>query len=1416
MQSRFPPYLVALAQVLAIVLALHVARADDGSAVVRGPFPGPLDPRAVPDALKPWTAWVLDGKDERLCPTFHAHADVARCAWPSRIELALGEHDGRFTQRWHLDAKLWVPLPGSEKRWPEQAAVDGKPALVIVHDAVPSVELDRGDHTVTGSFVWDSLPESLAVPPETGLLALSVRGKAVASPVRDATGTVWLQKAAEHEEGDALELVVHRKVVDDIPLVLVTRIELHVSGKNREEVLGRALPRGFVPEALDSPLPARLEPDGRLRVQLRPGIHTMELTARSTEPIASLARPEPDGPWRDGDEVWTFEAKNDYRVVTVDGVPAIDPQQTTLPDAWKKLPAYPMRPGATLHLNETRRGDQDPPPDQLTLSRVLWLDFDGRGYSASDTIRGTVSRDGRLAMASPTVLGRVSMNGTDQFITRMSPAPEAGVEVRKGALVMSADSRIPVDAVDVPAVSWAHDFHQVSGTLHLPPGWRLLHASGVDDVPGTWLHEWSLLEIFLALLVAIAVGRLHGARWGAVALLLLVLTLPESDAPRWSWLVVLAIEALLRVLPAGKVQQLFAGARLAALLVVALIAVPFAVQHVREGLYPALASVESGAEYADSDAKEGGTGTRAQTDNGAVAAAPAPAAIAKPKAEPAQKDEEPPASPPPTPGRILAGGVLGAAGPRSSAAPPPPSVVQRQSNAELYDPNAMVQTGAGVPHWRWTSHDLRWSGPVAATQRLRLYLLSPEVNRTLAFVRAALLMVVFLRLLPWTRRVFPGGWAAAAAGALVLAVPSPARADLPGKELLQDLRERLTRAPSCLPTCASSSRMSIDVRGGVLRARMDIDASAPTAVPLPGSRDQWSPTQVLLDGKPAPSLVRLADGVLWMEVLPGAHQVLLEGAMPDRESVQLPLPLKPHRVTVASEGWTVAGVHEDGLADDDLQLTRERTGDAGAGASLQPGTLPPFVRVERTLQVRLNWQVDTRVLRVTPPGAAVVLEVPLLAGESVTTADVRVVGGKALVNMGPQATSVTWHSVLDQKSPVTLAAPRSSDWVEVWRVDVGPIWHASFSGIPSVHTQSEGGPSVPEWHPWPGELVDVDLRRPEGVHGQTLTIDASEQRITPGLRATDVTLTLSIRSSRGAAHTVTLPPDAQLESLTINGASQPIRPEGRRVTVPLVPGAQSVALAWRQTPGVSSLFATPAVDLGAPSVNASTVLVVPGGRWLLLAGGPRVGPAVLFWSQILVLLAVSLLLGRNRWTPLRWWHWLLLAVGLSQVSVVSGAVFVGWLLALGWRARHGWDDKGALAFNARQLAFVAWTLTALGILGVSLYQGLLGSPEMQVQGNGSDASTLRWFVDRADARLPGAWMVSVPLLAYRGAMLGWALWSALALLGWLRWAWGAFTTGGGWKKRVRPSPPAPPPPAMPPPMPPPMPPAAPYGQAPYG
>jgi len=1345
-----------------------------------------LDPKQAPDVLRPWTAWVLADKADALCPTKQGSDDAAQCAWPTTLSLSLGEKGGHFEQRWHLDAPAWVPLPGDLVRWPLDVTEGGKKLVVVEHANVPSVELAPGDHTLVGVFAWDSSPDSLQVPPQTGIISLSLEGTRVAEPRRDDAGRVFLQKASAESEGERLEIVVHRKVTDDVPLLLTTRVVLNVAGKSRELVLGKALPAGFTPMSISSGLPARIEPDTRLRVQADAGTYTIEITARSEAPVSELTRPAPDGPWREGEEVWVFEAKSALRLASVEGVRAIDPQQTSLPNEWKALPSYAMAVGDKMRLVEKRRGDVDPEPDRLTLSRTLWLDFDGGGYTANDTITGTAHRATRLGMLPPTVLGRVAIDGKDQFITYLDKQPnEAGVEVRQGTLTVSADSRINAGAADIPAVGWDHDFHEVSATLHIPPGFRLVHASGADEVPGTWIRHWSLLELFLVLVLSLSFAKLFGRGWGALACLTFTLVFPETDAARWLWAAALVTEALARVIPAGKARVACGVLRLGTLLILLFNTLPFVVQHVREGIYPALAEGEGRYPVAAS----AGFLERKMDESAAVAPAapmPAPDALGALAVEPtkdapgtdlALKEGGAGAHRPPAQGGALGG--LGSGGRRDGSR----AADNAQFN-EAYDPNAVVQTGPGLPTWRWSTTSVTFSGPVERSQRLHFYFLSPPINLLLSLLRAVLLILLFARLLPFGTARLPGFGRPAAALAstlLVLLLSPAARAEIPTDTLLEQYEARLLEKPACSPTCASSSRMSLDVHNDVLRARLAIEVSATTAVPLPGGAAQWLPERVLVDGAPAQGMLRSEDGALWLRLSPGAHDVVVEGALPGRDSLQVALPLKPHHVEVDVQGWSLEGVHEDGLADEHLQLTRLAREGGGKGAALAAGTLPPFVRVERTLMIGLNWQVMTSIERVTPTGSAIVLEVPLLPGESVTTADVRVVQGKVLVNMAPEANEVSFRSVLEERSPLTLVAPKMSGWTEVWRLDLSPIWHATLEGIPVVH--GEATARFPEWHPWPNETVTIQLLRPAGIAGQTLTIDDSRYEVRPGLRATDATVSFSLRSSRGGEHVMHLPEGAQLESVEFNGAPQPLRQQGRNITLSIVPGQQNVVLAFRLPRGISTWFKAPPFDFGTKTVNASTSIRTSDARWVLFAHGPRLGPAVLFWSLLLVLVVVALALGRITWVPLKRYEWMLLAIGLSQIPLPAAALVVGWLVALGFRRAR--PAQRAMLFDLGQLVLVGWTLSALVILIYAVQQGLMGTPDMQIQGNGSSSELLQWFDDRTGPIPEQPYVLSVPMLAYRGVMLAWALWLALSLLRWLRWGWLSFSDGGFWKRSPR-------------------------------
>jgi hypothetical protein len=548
-------------------------------------------------------------------------------------------------------------------------------------------------------------------------------------------------------------------------------------------------------------------------------------------------------------------------------------------------------------------------------------------------------------------------------------------------------------------------------------------------------------------------------------------------------------------------------------------------------------------------------------------------------------------------------------------------------------------------------------------------------------------------------------------------------------------------------------------------------------VPLPGGGKLWFPARVLLGGSPSAAR-RGSEGNLWISLPAGAHEIILEGPLPEADSIPIPLPLQPRRVEASVTGWTLHGLRQDGLADESLQLVRLRSSSSEGKARLQPGELPPFLSVERTLHLGLTWQVHTRVSRLTPPGAAINLEIPLLEGESVTTPDLSVSKGKLRLALGPQAMEAAWSSVFMERDSINLEA-FPGPWTETWRLDSWPVWHVEAGGIPSVLREPVEGTRMREWRPWPGERVGLAITRPEGVPGQTLTIDQADLSLNPGLRASDASLSMSLRSSRGAQLPLVLPEGAQLQSVLVDGQVQGVRQEGRRVILEVSPGRRSAQIAWRESRGIRAWMATPVAGLGAPAVNASLAVSMPADRWILWTQGPRLGPAVLFWAVLAVFLMLSFGLGRLVSAPLAWKQWFLLSLGLTQIPVWSAVIVVLWFAALARRKARPQERVGA--FNAVQMTLVVLTAVVFAVLFRAITRGLLGLPDMQISGNGSTAQMLRWYQDRSGENLPQAWVLSVPLFVYRMFMLVWALWLANAMPGWLKWAWTCFSERGFWK-----------------------------------
>lgn len=1324
----------------------------------------------VPAPLAGWQEWVLEGHPMHRCPWLAPGRPVDEgrvCAWPGVLELSVDEHGARFSERWQVESESWLPLPGSAEDWPQDVLVDGKSGPLVARSARPWVRVGAGAHTLSGTFSWSRRPEVLALPEEVALVSLSVSGTHLAPQRNDAGVLLGAQRAAR--EDNSLSVRVFRLLADGAPPLLTTRVRLAAGGEAREVRLPQALPAGFIPVGVDGGLPARLDPDGTLRVQVRPGDFELTLTARGPYPLTSATLGTRPDPWPKS-EVWSFRADDALRVVGIEGAPATDPAQADVPDAWRSFPAYRMEAGAVLRVSERSRGLAAGNANELHLTRSAWLDFDGRGYTFVDGIEGTMRRGWRLEMPAPYALASVRSAAGDWLLVTEDPARAArAVEVRDQDLNLTALSRAPRRG-SLAATGWAERFTQVSGQLMVAPGYRLVAALGPDAAPQAWLERWQLLDVFAVLLIATVALRVLGIGVAALAVAAIALLHQEAGSPTWLWLNVLVALALVRAAPAGRLRSWADRYRLLALALLVLALVPFAITQVRLAFYPQLETPAAGFGRAIMAKLETNTVPLQRT-----AGAPPPPPLVAPAAS------------------MAAGSATRAASAVSGASAPLEEMVvvtaARRDSMAGYEPGVQVQAGPGVPSWAYRVYEYSWSGPVEAQARVHFLISPPWLTglwRLLGVVLSVALLYVIARgdlaALPlWLRRQsLPPGAAAAALLALLAAAAPPVRAgDLPDGELLTELQRRLLEPPHCTPDCAAINAAHVSISEERLSVTLEVSALDALGVALPAGGTGWTPAAVFLDGGSGAWVHRDARGTRYVWVSPGRHTVRMEGPLQGTVSVSLGFPLAPQRIEVSAPGWDVAGVNGQRLLSGALELVRRQAAHAEAGAVERQGEFPVFVTINRTFRLGHEWTLETQIERLAPAQGAFTVTVPLLPKEAVTTPGLQSGPEGVVVGVAAGESRTAFSSLIPVSETLALTARAAPNFTERWTFLVAPQWHVDFAGVPASAPGEDSGPWVFEYYPRPAETLTLQVSRPAAAPGGTLAFDRATLSAAIGKRSATNSLELSYRSTQGGRQVLHLPADAEVTVLRSDDQVLALRPENGELSLAALPGEHTWSVQWQSPRGVAALARTPAVNLGAPVSNIELALHLPQDRWVLMAFGRGVGPAILYWGELVVFLALAGALGRSRLTPLPTRDWLLLGLGLSTFSWSVFVLFAAFVAVFAWRARQAAPPE-RLRFNLLQLALALLALVALLAVVAAVPQGLLSHPDMRVAGAGG-ADGFSWFVDQSPGPLPVSGVVSVSLWWYKLAMLAWALWLSFALTRWVRWAWQVYGREGLWR-----------------------------------
>ena len=226
---------------------------------------------------------------------------------------------------------------------------------------------------------------------------------------------------------------------------------------------------------------------------------------------------------------------------------------------------------------------------------------------------------------------------------------------------------------------------------------------------------------------------------------------------------------------------------------------------------------------------------------------------------------------------------------------------------------------------------------------------------------------------------------------------------------------------------------------------------------------------------------------------------------------------------------------------------------------------------------------------------------------------------------------------------------------------------------------------------------------------------------------------------------------------------------------------------FQQAQELGFATSTPKIGLPEGATNISISYQLADDRWPLYVDGPAIGPAMLYWGVLCVILIAAIVLNILNTKlaleiPVSLLGWLLLGIGLSTVNsygVVIAAVFFFLVAA---RKKHLHQPRFTdLQFNSVQVVIILWTVLTTTTILSAIPMGLLSDPDMKVVGNGSYSHFYNFYQDRVGAdAFPVAKVFSVSIQSYRIVMLFWSLWLATRIMLWAKWWWQAYSRNGVW------------------------------------
>lgn len=1375
----------------------------------------------IPEGLSPWVIWVKENNPDWNCAR---NNNSYECTWPGTLTYILRQSGADFTLSVEMLKKGLIPLPSSAALYPREVTVLNQKGEVLtaalsLNAGLLWVKLPVGQFQIKGSFVWNSLPLELPIPNSYGLADITLPQELNDLKARRGSQSLRLEKREESRDTESLTLTVMRKIVDGSPLTIDTLLRIKVSGRSRSLQIPALLPAGAQAVTLQSPLPAQLTAEGTLALQLLPGEYDIHILALMQQPVTSISAPEVSLEAWPKEEVWSWQSDMNLRSVELAGGQPLNADITQLPSDWKQGAVYVMSAAASLKLNETRRGEQSLAANNISLNREIWLDLDGSGSTVLDNFSGILNQDFRINALPSLQVGRATVNGSPALVTLDPKNQTPGVEFRSQALNMEAVSRLS-DSRSIDATGWNVAVDKLGMRINIPPSWELLYVAGATKVIGSWVDSWTLLQVFISILLVLGSYKLFGkivaivlsismllnhAEFLAPQMLfihLLLLTswrmLTDSQGSIWrtlsqSLLVMTFCTWALQSLAFAKLQftetlfpQLEAGTRhrtilqelvlslegsllVWPILLVCLALIILAIRSVmratsvmkiifRVFIYSIGLVVLISLVNSFFEATEYSRVESTQiTQSGAGSF------------EHYSLDSTLPME------KGFAGDVAESKSPLRS--------LGKSKKGEDFRSTFSYQgknllSGPALPAWRWHSFDIAISSPVNPGHKINFYLLSPEVSRLLSAIRTALSMILVIlvfKALGFSiekMKSLVGDSKQAVTSILIffticLSHPTLSFGQNPNQDLLNELQSKLEKRLCSQTECTLIESAKFSISESTFKLTLEVLSDGISSVKIPGPIEVLSPEKIKLNSHPAIAMRRNESGFLILKTNAGKNIIEMEGKLPDPQAFSVQFSQKALYSSIDASLWFVEGLSASGLVQDNLRFIRQSSKE-DPKQQVQSGIkdLNSWVQVQRNISIGDQISLHTTVERLGSFDKEAHIQFALIPNEQVTSGSVIVQNSEVVLSFSPGVQQQSFSSLLPFSSELKLVAKPQARVAEQWVLSCQPFISCEFSGLqPTASTLNSARAFL--WLPFPSEEVAVYISVLAGLKGDFITVDQLRHDIRWGANIQEGSLTASVRATQQTTFKFSAPADSEIRAVTLNGQSGQSTESGSESSVILSPGTHSVNLSYSKPWIPQFKEQAPAAAVNA-SVSNFTVTISPSAdRWILWTGGMAWGPCVVFWAKMIIVICLCIFLLKLSLIPGSIVSTIFLGVGLTTLPLWLIIVPLTWLASLVLLPKIGMKFLFVPRW-LRMSGFLSLSILAVLVWYGIVKTGLVLAPPMLIAGNGSTASSLNWYVDHVSSALPTPYIISLPIWSYRVLALIWSTWLVLALFSWLR------------------------------------------------